>query len=101
MDCHVFLCNSKRDAKELALGLGAAFEKAFLIKKENGLLSAFRSISYWEHQEAERESIVRKRRTRSLLNVLTPDSRISSLEKVYENADFLYEKMLMPEVKQA
>ena len=39
MDCHVFLCNSKGDAKELALGLGAAFEKAFLKEKKGELLS--------------------------------------------------------------
>ena len=107
MDCHVFLCNSKRDAKELALGLGAAFEKAFLKKKKGDLLSRFRSIGYWEYQEAGRKSVPKNRRTRnfdgrgSLRNKFATDSRKNSLEKVYENAQFLYELLSRDEMQQA
>ena len=107
MDCHVFLCKSKRDAKELALGLGAAFEKAFLKKKKGDLLSRFRSTGYWEYQEAERKSLIKNHRARnfdsrgSLRNKFTTDSRKNSLEKVYENAEFLYELFSRAEMETA
>ena len=107
MDCHVFLCNSKRDAKELALGLETVFEKAFLKKKKDGLLSRFRSICYLEYEEAERKSLIKNRRTRNfdgrgrLRNKFTTDSRKSSLEKVYQSEEFLYEQLSMAKIEQA
>ena len=106
MDCHVFLCDSKRHIKELALGLGAAFEKAFLKKKKGDLLSRFQSIGYWEYREGERKSLTKNRRTKnfdgrgSLLNKSTTDSRKNSMVKVYENAEFLYELLLRDEMLQ-